>query len=61
MTQLVEGAKRGRPAEGRERKVSIQVMVLPKIRDYLSQAAEIQNKTLSGYVNEVLEHFYKGR
>lgn len=61
MIRSEEVPKRGRPVEGRERKVSIQVMVYPKVRDWFIRAAHVQNKSMSTYVNEFLNYIYETR
>lgn len=50
----------GRPPTG-ERKVVIQVLVRPVVKDYLIRAAHAQSKSMSEYVNEILEHWHQGR
>lgn len=53
--------RRGRPVARVERKVVLQVLVRPTIKQYLTKAARAQGKTMSSYVNEILEHFHQGR
>ena len=50
----------GRPPTG-EKKEVIQVLVRPVVKDYLVKASRVQNKSLSEFVNEILEWYHRGR